>query len=54
LCYPCLKRIATSWFFFNNNLSAGRLEIPEIRDYFAKTYINRLQKRIRKARKRHD
>lgn len=58
LCYPCLKRIATEWFLFNNNNNNnnnidGRLEIPEIRDYFAKTYINRLQRRIKKARKRH-
>lgn len=53
LCYPCLKRIATDWFLFNSNRTDGRLEIPEIRDYFAKTYINKLQRRIKKARKRH-
>lgn len=53
LCYPCLKQIATEWFLFNSNRTDGRLDIPEIRDYFVKTYINKLQKRIKAARKNH-
>lgn len=49
LCFPCLKRIATEWYEFNHPTVARY----EYIDYYIKNYLNKLQRKTKKARKRH-